>query len=308
MSTAPDNGMEQPPEYPGSFRQQKLGWGQLLTQSYELYRREFWTFFRLAFLPAVFAYGFNYLEKFYINPFLWHLFAPRLSPGTASLRFLGFALTTGFSGGAVYCVISAFFFAAIAAKLMQDDDDVKHPLSDGYAAARDRSREIALIGLLIWTIFFVARFPVMFAVTELWSPLKHGPASFIAIAFVVLNGLAGLISRLGLAIPELMGNPEMKLGEALRASISKTENWELFFTAFCAKASIAGYAAYWLGNAGLNWLWAHRVLTESTFPWVVGLLYVSIAAALESPLFIAFTLLYKHLTFKEEAAVPVAVS
>ena len=37
-----------------------LAWNQLLSSTYELYRRRFWTFFRMAALPAIVAYCFGY--------------------------------------------------------------------------------------------------------------------------------------------------------------------------------------------------------------------------------------------------------
>jgi len=66
--------------------------------------------------------------------------------------------------------------------------------------------------------------------------------------------LAGLLSRLGLTIPELMNNSHASLRQALSASVKKTENWELFFVVFLIKSALLGFGLYWLGTQGLDWL------------------------------------------------------
>ena len=68
---------------------------------------------------------------------------------------------------------------------------------------------------------------------------------------------------------------------------------------FLAKSAILVLAFIWLENHGLDWLWQRGVLTQTTYPWAARAFYICIAAALESPLFIAFSLLYRDSSLSE---------
>jgi hypothetical protein len=115
--------------------------------------------------------------------------------------------------------------------------------------------------------------------------------------------ICGLLSRLGLAIPLLIDDPGSSLSSALRNSIRKTEDWEPFFMLFLIKSAIAGFAFYWLADQALSWLWQRSILTATLYPWVAPLVYISLAAALETPLFIAFSILYREKTRPKEEVI-----
>ena len=119
--------------------------------------------------------------------------------------------------------------------------------------------------------------------------------------------LAGLLSRLGLTIPVLMHEPDTGLGRAVRISLRDTENWEPFFMMFLVKSALLAFGMYWLSGLGLGWLWRHGVLNNTTYPWVSQAFRIAIAAALESPLFIAFSVLYRDTCVTREDALPAAV-
>jgi hypothetical protein len=46
----------------------KPSWGSLLAQTYGLYRRRFWAFFRMALLPALLAYSFGQVARLWLEP------------------------------------------------------------------------------------------------------------------------------------------------------------------------------------------------------------------------------------------------
>jgi hypothetical protein len=87
--------------------------------------------------------------------------------------------------------------------------------------------------------------------------------------------------------------------------VRQSENCEPFFIVFLAKAAIIGYAAYWLVNLGLINLLDRGMLRPETYPWIQSMLYICIGAMAESPLFIAFSLLYRDTKTRPED--PVAV-
>ena len=68
---------------------------------------------------------------------------------------------------------------------------------------------------------------------------------------------------------------------------------------FLVKAAVGGYAAYWLVNQALFRLYERGMPSEDVRPWLASALYICLAAMLESPLFISFSLLYENSKRKE---------
>jgi hypothetical protein len=275
-----------------------ITWGYVLARSYGLYGQRFWTYFSIALLPAVVVSGFHYLEKS-VYPRLFHAL-PRWSP-----KFALLGVFQGWSEGAVYWMISAFFFAAIAANVLGTPRD--SPLSDAYSPARMRLRPVVAIALLTWTIFWIGRGAIFFAAFELlgrsswirnyWAVTLAGGALLLA--------LATPLSKFGLVIPELIAAPSTSLGHTLRNSLKMTQHWELFFMLFLLKSALVGYGMFWLCNLALDELWDRGLLTPEVAPYVTWLVSVSIAAMLESPLFISFSVLYAELKNKQDIFVAV---
>jgi hypothetical protein len=69
-----------------------ITWGYVLARSYGLYAQRFWTYFRIALLPAVVVSGFHFLEKS-VYPRLFHAL-PRWSP-----KFVLLGVFQGWSEG-----------------------------------------------------------------------------------------------------------------------------------------------------------------------------------------------------------------
>jgi hypothetical protein len=120
--------------------------------------------------------------------------------------------------------------------------------------------------------------------------------------------LSGLLSRFGLAVPELLRSPSSSIREAIRSSVKATKGWHFFFMIFLLKSSILGYSIYWASSMGLGWIWIHWSLNGAVYPWALGGLYICLAAALESPLFIAFSVLYGELQTRPEISLGVSPS
>ncbi len=278
-----------------------ITWGYVLARSYGLYAQRFWTYFRIALLPAVVVSGFHFLEKS-VYPRLFHAL-PRWSP-----KFVLLGVFQGWSEGAVYWTISAFFFAAIAANVLGTPGG--SPLADAYSPARRRLPAIVAVTLLTWTMFWACRAAVFFAAFDLL-----GRSSWIKNNWVVtlaFDGLAlallTLFSKFGLAIPELIADPAISLRQTLSNSLKKTGHWELFFMLFLIKSALVGYGMFWLYNLALDELWQYGLLTPEVDPYVTWLVSVSIAAMLESPLFISFSVLYAEFKTKREISMAAVTS
>jgi hypothetical protein len=273
-----------------------ITWGYVLARSYGLYAQRFWTYFRIALLPAVVVSGFHFLEKS-VYPRLFHAL-PRWSP-----KFVLLGVFQGWSEGAVYWTISAFFFAAIAANVLGTPGG--SPLADAYSPARRRLPPIVAAALLTWTMFWACRAAVFFAAFELLRR-SSWPRNYQVLTLVfgaLVLALATLFSKIGLVIPELIADPAISLRQTLRNSLKMTGHWELFFMVFLLKSALVGYGMFWLCNLALDVLWQHGLLTPELDPYVTWLVSVSIAAMLESPLFVCFSVLYAELKSKGDISV-----
>jgi hypothetical protein len=206
--------------------------------------------------------------------------------------------------GAVYWVISGFFLAGIASNVLSTSEN-RPVIADAFSKARARLAAVIAVTLLIWATFALSRGLVFFSLFALLERLRLTNYSMLTVIFgLAYLLLGGLFSRAGLAIPALIDDPNASVGDALRRSLRQTENWEPFFILFLAKSALLGYTAYWLVNRGLNDLMDWGMLTPETYPWLQSLLYICIAALVESPLFIAFALLYRDSKLQREEAVP----
>lgn len=281
--------------------EKKLTWSSLLSMTYQLYGERFWTFFRMALVPALLAYVFHRGEQVLTQQHMGRGSWGTRSPSEWYL-LMGFSLAEQ----VFYWSISAFLFAAVAANVMGREDELPALVSDSYTAARNRLGAVVSVGLLVLLCFLVGRGILSFAVFQFVQHMKDPTGLLTNLAFALpILMLAGILCRFGLAVPELIGNTKLSVRQAIRNSVRRSEGWELFFMVFLLKAALLGYTMYWLRNLGLEWLYEHEALSLAFYPWAAQLLTVAIAALLEPPLFIAFSILHREL--KVEAA-PAAVT
>lgn len=279
----------------------KLTWKALLRKTYSIYRERFWTLFRVG-LPAGFL---AYLARHLLGPLGRKLLA---LPTSVPLYWVAYESVKFVRQGA-YWIISAMFFAAVASNVIGREYEDRPPLSDGYSAVRARLGAVIGLGLLSWILMFIFGQLLMSGFLWLLMYRRHiyPSGTFMEICFYVTQLLvAGLLSRVALAVPELMDDPKVPLRQAVRNSIRKTENWEPFFIVFLVKSAIWAYAVYWLAERGFHDLWHRTSISATTYDWIVWAVYICIAAVLESPLFIAFSVLYCEKTFMKEGSQVVA--
>jgi hypothetical protein len=285
-------------------------WSGILRRTYRLYWERFGAFFRIGLPPALVAYLYQFLHRAVVSKLRASGLAPPHSFGAWTL-VIAFTLIEG----AVYWIISGFLFAAVAANVLHETPTgeslvaEQSSIADDFSMARKRLGPVFIVTLLIWAMFVLGRGVSAFLMVTLLDHLRllqNLTVTVIAIAVPLLL-VAGLLSRLGLAIPVLIAGPAVSVSQAIRKSFEETENWEPFFMAFLAKSALMGYGAYWVVQLGLAWLWQHSSIDLMSYTWGQGIVYVSIAAILEPPLFIAFSLLYRDLQLMQEEALPAAV-
>ena len=275
----------------------KIGWGSLLSSTYRLYRERFWTFFWIGLPVALLTYFFPPLQRLAVGKLVFILGLRKFSQS----YWVFLSLATFFTG-AVYWLLSTTFFAAIAGKLINDDSEEGQALSDAYSPVRRRLPALLVVALVTWTAFHVTRVIVAMTEARLVERFNYYPG-FWSLALMIglpLAVIAGLVSRAALAVPELIADPGVSPLRAIRNSIRKMENWEPFFMFFLIKTAIVGYGVYWAAQRGFELLWAHTSISPSAYSWVTWGVYVCLFAILESPLFIAFTVLYSELALKQK--------
>jgi hypothetical protein len=281
-----------------------LTWSSLLFLTYRLYWQRFRTFFLIALPPILVAYLFKNVEHFLIQQLRHAGWFP--SPSTLSGLASAFAIT--FLFGSVYWTISTLFFAAVFENVRQAGGVSQRLISDAYTAVRERIGALSLVGLLTWTLFQAARtivgIPLSFFLTSLLRHLGRDRGIFLGVLMITLTWvvIVGLLCRFSLAVPLLMENASMKVREAVRVSVKKSDGCELFFMLFLAKSAILGYAIYWVAEYGFGQLWQRTSIGETLYYWLTWAFYICMAAMLESPLFIAFSILHRELKATPEDA------
>lgn len=278
--------------------QRALAPTDLLKESYRLYGEKFWTLFRIALVPALLAY-------------LWHYFFRFVALQMSAAGWIGFksgklalVIAMGWIGDAFYWIVSSFFFAAVAATLLGVAGKENPAISDAFTQARARIGTLTTVALLCWTVFWLGRAVAGYAMMGALDRLHFNPGFYVMVAILSIPSvlLAGLLARLSLTVPVLVDKPTASLKEALRTSVEKTEGWELFFMMFLVKSTILVLGLNWLVNHGLDWLWQRHLLTQTTYPWLARALYIYIAATVESPMFIACSILYRDSSLWREKA------
>ena len=283
-------------------RATKPSWNIVLARTYALYGQHFGTFLKIAFLPAMITCLYGYTYHIAFRQAVMHGWLDRRSIGNVPLM-AGLGLTQG----GIYWIISGFFFAAVASYVLRETAEETNPLTDAFSVARSRIGAVVGVTLLAWVLFWVGRIVSGIAVYEAFgrSPLMRNYWAVIFIVSIPLLLVAGLLSRLGLAIPALMAQPEISISKALKQSMASTKGWEPYFMMFLAKSAVVGFLGYWGASVLLDRMWDRGLLTRATYPWAQTLLYLCIAMTLETPLFISFAVLYRELQRPEETALSV---
>lgn len=284
-------------------------WGSILAKTYRLYWNGFWMFLRIGLPVALLTYLFTPIRRVLTKSFdqwLASLISKGLATHLAELWVL--ASLRRLVIGAVYWLLSAVLFAAIAANLIPGENEKPRHISDAYSMVRERLGQVLALGLLTWVVFSISRSIILVA---WWPLLEHfsfrpGGISESVIAGVPTLIIVGLVSRAGLAIPELMTNSASSVKNCIRSSINKTEGWELFFMFFVSKSAIVGYAVYWLTQRAFELILQRMSPDASLYYWFTWAIYVCLFALLASPLFIAFSVLYPEVNAKQDATTTAA--
>ncbi len=273
-----------------------LSWQYLLTETYRVYGERFGTFFRAALPPAILTYLLHYGEHLLILAAMrknWLSFdSVRNLPLMAALGLIEFGMPW---------LLSTFFFAVVASQVVGNQDGNAPSLTNSYRLVRSRAGALITFGLASCVFTFIMERVIGgLALMTLLDHLPVRPGYLgVVIPFLLLQvAVAGIISRSGLAVPELMDSPGTSWTQSVRNSIKGSKGWGVFFMAFVVKSGLLLIAAYWLVGLAFDRLFARGLMNDAAYPWIIRAVYIGIAAAVESPLFIAFSVLYRELKLR----------
>ncbi len=269
----------------------QIDWAGLLIETYSLYLRRFWALSKLAIVPAALACAFRIFEQFYVAPWV-RGFLPLSLAESNIPKYLCMSAAFWFLRGVPYAILSGFFCAGVSAAILRSEEE-DELIADGFGLVRERLGSIAACSVLVWTLFCAGQTIVFFLIAYVINLMQFGTNAYKAELVLFLVLLAGLISRLGRAIPAIISERRISVPLAIRTSILGTAGTELFFSAFLLKSWLIGYAAFWLAGTVLAALWNKGGMQQTSYSWVSAVVFVMIGAMLETPLFIAFSLLHK---------------
>jgi hypothetical protein len=275
----------------------KTSWGTVSVDALTCFRKEFQVYFPPALLASGVAYLCIYLlqtirEKLVIT----HSYESAMEPERFVVPRLLFALGRTFvSSGEwwVVWVVFTFMLASVAVRMLQERKPTDATIGMGEAFRFVRSSRLgdlirvsALAGIAtaLFTIFLV---PLLLRPLPLLLFQLHLLHDYLivydwATAAVTLLFFA-LMTKIALAVPELVDDQGVTIAQAIRNSTMATAGWEVFFLLEFGVIGLIGGTLYFAGKDLLEGSWKHGQLTATGFELMLAaftILLASIALAL----------------------------
>ena len=279
----------------------------LLKSVYRLYRERFWTWFAIIAPTSLVAAGIVHVVDYQIReiyrtiPHGEILYHKADIAETFVLRFAGFFLSW---------LLGCFALGAISSEVdadadkEHDDGTWKH---DAHQLTREHFGKVTSIACFTFFTFLIglalAQIVEISAVKALgWQRFR--PFLFWAeLAGYVI--VASIISWLGTAVP-LVIKADCKVWAALKKSIELSSGYEGAFLWLVLQSVLGAYAVWYLIHYLTGMILPFALLHTSWGHWGLVLIAVLASAAIDSPLFISFSLLAGPEKIKEPFSFPEA--
>ncbi len=189
--------------------------------------------------------------------------------------------------------LGCFALAAIAAMVngSDADDDESVWKSDSHQRAREHFGQIFLIALFTFGAFLAGMAAAGFVIFAIARVV--GPAHFVRfsslIGIVGFVAIASVISWFGMAIP-LTLRANIGVWPALQRSIKISNGYEGFLFLLVVESVLGSYVGWYAVHYGLA-LVPTSLRYTTWFGWVIYIVSILAAAAVEPPMFIGFALL-----------------
>jgi membrane-anchored glycerophosphoryl diester phosphodiesterase (GDPDase) len=110
------------------------------------------------------------------------------------------------------------------------------------------------------------------------------------------------VTKIALAVPELVDDQSVTIGQAIRNSIMATAGWEVFFLLEFGVLGLVGGTLYFAGKDLLEGSWKHGQLTQTGFELMLAAFTILLASLTLSLLAIVQSRIY--LSVRYGAALP----
>jgi hypothetical protein len=284
----------------------KTSWRAVTVHALTCFRNEFQVYFPPALLASGLAYLIIYFlqtirEKLVITPPYESAMEPERFVVPRLLFALGRTFVSAVEWWVVWLVLS-FMLASVAIRMLQESQTTDATISIGQAFRIARSRRLgdligfsALVGVAttLFTIFLV---PLLLRPLPLLLLPLHLLRDYLMIydwanAAVTLV-FAALVTKIAFAVPELLDDQGITLGQAIRNSIMATAGWELFFLLEFGVLGLIGGILYFAAKNLLEGSWKHGQLTATGFELMLAAFTILLASLALALFAIAQSLIY----------------
>lgn len=275
----------------------KTSWRDVSVQALMCFRKEFQVYFPPALLGSGVAYLCIYVlqairEKLVIT----HSYESAMEPERFVVPRLLFALGRTFISSIEWWVVwlvFTFMLASFALRMLHKSQSTDVTIGIGESFRLVRSRRLgdlmgvsALAGVAtaLFTIFMLPLLLRPLPLLLFQLNLFHDYLLIYdwATATVTLLFFA-LVSKMTPAVPELVDDQSVTIGQAIRNSNMATAGWEVFFLLEFGVLGLVGGTLYFSGKDLLEGSWKHGQLTQTGFELMLAaftILLASLALAL----------------------------
>ncbi len=289
----------------------KPTWGSIGSQTVQLFRTEFPVYFSPVLLASTIAYICVYLlelirEEFVPKPIIPSFVGHSNTAIPNFLILLGKALVWTVECWVVWLAFT-IVLAMVSLRMLQQRQfpDGRIPISGifqqilkGHLGVLAGISGLAGLSTALFNTFLIPLLLkplpyLMFRLHLFDSYFIVRKCAVVALTLV----FAALISKITLAVPELVEDPNVIFEHALRNSDKATTGWEGFFLLECISYGLLGGVLYFAGNEFIRSSWKSGRLTLQGYEIMLAAFTILLASLIILLVIIAHSLLYISLKY-----------
>jgi hypothetical protein len=287
-------------------------WGYIAKQTLKCFRGEFQVYFPPAFVASLVAYlGFYLLQSVREKLFIKPPFGSALEPVHFTIARYLYALgRTTFIWSMQWWLLwlaLAFMLASVALRMLSEIQSTYAPMGIGRAFGLARTRRAgALVGVsglagVITAVFNIILLPLLLRPFLLMLASLQLFRYYLVFydwataAFTLL--FIALLAKITLAIPELVEDNKVLVGQSIRNSIRATAGWEVFFFVEFGIFGLVGWPVYSVGKVILAASWGDGHLSFTGYEIMLAAFTILLASFWLALLSIVHSILYLSLRY-----------
>jgi len=290
---------------------QKPTWGYVCALTLRYFRMQFQVYFPAGVLACACAYCCYYgLEWISSKLVISRSFENVMEPEHLALQRFAYAIgRVSIWSVQVWIVWLAFTFvlATFAVKMLQDRRSTGSPMKISEAFQLVRSGHLGpLVGIsalagaatALFSIFLVPlllrALPLLLIQLDLFENYLVA-FKWASAALILLS--AAVLTKMALAVPELVDDQNASFGGSIRNSIKATAGWELFFVLNFGVVGLAGGILYTAGSSLLEQSWKNGQLSSAGHGILLAAFTIILTALAITLLAITYSILYVALRY-----------